>query len=246
MTDKRVEDILKQSMPGLCPDERLNRQIIEMAEKKKKSTVHAKRLAVAIVACCLLLSSMTVGAATICYIVTVARAEEFYTKDYRKINVVEAKAGYDIKFLKEFENGFFFDEMGVRKDTQHAMNKSKEVLYTEEMMMIDISYAKGEKMVMLSCYEVEGELTASEEAEEWSIAGTEVFYEYITIEADELSCTMTSTDGTGEVEHVRMEDFSYVTASWIQKGVCYHFMAMQEYVTKEDVFSMVEELILCE
>lgn len=246
MTEKRVEEILCKSMPRLSPKEELNQQILERADVKKRRGFHGKRLAAVAAACLLLISSVTVGAATICYIYTVARLEEFYTEDYRKISVVEEKSGYDINFVEEFENGFTFESAAVRKDTQHAMDKSQELVYAEEMTFVDIWYSREDAGVMLSCYKREGELTAGKEGEVWNIAGKDVIYEYITLDDEALTALITPTDAAGEAKVVPVEDFSYMTAIWLQNDVCHHFMAISEYVTKEEFFAMVEELILSE
>lgn len=246
MTEKRLEEILHSSMPKMHPKEALNRQILAKAEEKRSSRFHGRRLAVAVVACCLLLSSLTVGAATICYILTAERTEIFYTKDYTKIELVEEKAGFDIRFVKEFGNGFAFENMDVRRDKQQAVNGENEPVYTEEIMNVDIWYVREEELVMLSCWENEEAVPVPRNAEVRSIAGVDVVYKENTIEGEALSLAISSAEENEEPEILPMEDISYMTVSWVQDGVNYHLLGMKNWAGKEELLSMTEEIILSE
>ena len=244
MTDERLENILGKSMPQISPSAELNQKIIEELEDKKSKRLHGKRIMVLAIACTLMLSSITVMAAAIHYY-TVTTTDNFYTKDYRKMNHAEELIGCEIKFLRKFTCGFSFEHMEILNHTAFAMEESGEVAFTEDYASVEITYSGDSGYVTLNCWNVDGEYIDANEANVRNIAGIDV--EYRTIIMDDMEgkkVIITPVDG-GEVKEYTLtrEDITSKSARWIQDGVYYLLLAMGDNVTEEEMFSMVEELI---
>ncbi len=245
MTDERLENMLRKSMPQAEPGVELNRQILAELDGKKRRRFHGKRVVVLAAACVMLLSSITVAVATIYYYSTVTTGD-FYTKDYRKLSIVEEKIGCDIKFVRNFAGGYSFEYMETNKHTTYALGENKEAEYVSDYASVELSYAGENGQIKLYCCKADEEEVVVSEAEVRNIAGVDVAYKTTVIKASEISGLSIPVNG-GEAEKGDvLQDITYSSASWVQDCVYYDMLIMPDAATEEEVMSMVEELILNE
>lgn len=246
MTDERLENMLSKSMPQVSPGVELNGQILAALDAGNGKRFHAKKMVVLAAACMMLLSSITVLAATVYY--STVMNGEIYTKDYRKIAIAEEKTGCDIKFVRNFSCGYAFEYMETNEHVTFTSvpgeNESGE--YVTDYTSVLISYSGEMGQVNLYCRKATEEDGNVLGAEVKSVAGVDVIYNIAVIEDVEIAEMIISVEGGEAEEYEAIQNISYCSATWVQDGVYYEMIALTDAATKEEIFSMAEELILSE
>lgn len=246
MTDERLEKMICKALPQIRPSEELNRKILAALDAKNEKGFHARRLVVLAAACMMLLSSITVLAATVYY--SAVMNGEFYTKDYRKIAVAEEKIGCDIKFVRNFFCGYAFEYMETKEHVTFTSVPGEDEVgeYVTDYTSVLISYSGEKGQVNLYCRKAAEEDGNVREAEGKRVAGVDVIYNTTVIEDAEIGVMIISVEGEEAEEYEAIQDITYCSATWVQDGVYYEMIALPDAATEEELFSMVEELILSE
>lgn len=251
MTDERMEQILRQTLAPEIPDENLNRNLKSRMEEKrmKKKIFNMKRTIVLAAAGCLLIG--TVGVASSGKISTLVSG--FYHKafsSFAQLPAAESSAGFRIKAMESFQNGYIFSEMCV--DNVKGLDENGNTI--ENYKEINIDYTKaGESdlhfYAMENSHSHEGKKRASDKT--MGINGVEVRYYidtyknvpagYELTEEDEENLKRSDYYISEGVDEISVNQHSYVI--WSQDGVRYTIMNIYGVTPAEELFSMAKELI---
>lgn len=251
MTDERVEQILRQTLAPDIPDENLNRNLKRQMEEKKmkKRFLNVKRAAILAAACCLLIG--TVGVASSGKIAMLVSG--FYHKEFdslAQLSAAESSAGFRIKAMESFQNGYVFSDMCV--DDTKALDENRNTVETYKQ--INISYSKaGESNLYFHAMEA---FHAHEENKRpadktMGINGVEVRYYADTYKNVPAGYELTPEDEENlkrsdyyiseGADEISVNQHSYVI--WYQDGVKYSIMNIREATPAEELFGMAKELI---
>lgn len=251
MTDERVEQILRQTLAPDIPDENLNRNLKKQMEetKMKKRFITVKKAAILAAVCCLLVGA--VGVASSGKIAMLVSG--FYHKEFDslvQLSAAEESAGFHIKAMESFQNGYAFSDMCVN-DTK-ALDESGNTVETYKQ--INISYAKAGE-TNLYFYAMEA-FHAHEENKRpadrtMGINGVEVRYYVDTYKNVPAGYELTPEDEENlkrsdyyiseGADEISVNQHSYVI--WYQDGVKYSIMNIYEAAPAEELFGMAKELI---
>lgn len=256
MTDERMDQILRQTLSPEIPDERLNRNLKrKMAAKAagREGTMkhfNMKKAVILAAACCLLVG--TVGVASSGKITTLVSG--FYHKEYKdfgQLKEAQANAGFNIKAVEGFQNGYAFYDMCV--DNTKGLDEDGNTL--EQYKEIHIGYKKaGEDD--LSFY-TQPAVFAHEEGRRAAdlttdINGIEVKYYVDTYKWVPADYELTAQDE----ENLKRDDY-YISVGadrvsenkvacvvWFQDGVKYSILNVHGATSSEVLFEMAEEIII--
>lgn len=251
MTDERMELILRQTLAPEIPDENLNRNLKRQMEEKKmkKKFFNVKRTIILAAACCLLIG--TVGVASSGKIAMLVSG--FYHREFNsftQLSSAESSAGFCIKALEGFQNGYIFSGMCV--DDVKALDENRNTVETYKEISIEYSKA-GENDLHFDAVEqlhthAENKRTADKTM---GMNGVEVRYYIDTYKNVPAGYELTAEDK----ENLKRSDYyisegsdkisvnqhSYVI--WNQDGVRYSIMNIDGVTPAEELFSMAGELI---
>ncbi len=255
MTNNETDQILKRALAPEIPDEMMNKDLkrrMEEKEMKRMRTVHfnAKKAAILAAACCLLFGTAAVASSG----KITSLVSGFYHKEFKSMEQLpeaERCAGFSIKAVESFQNGYAFSDMCVH-DTKGVDEEGNTL---ETYREISINYEKaGEDD--LTVYAVEAEHFHSNGRtpdKTVSIMGTEVkyyvdTYKYVPVDyeltaADEENLKRSDyfiSEGTDQAE---AEEVKHTFLNWTQGNVAYCIMDIYGVTPPEVMFGMAEELI---
>ena len=254
MTNEALDHILKQTLASKVPDESLNqnlkRAMEEKAMKRNKSRYFSvKKAVIMAAACCLLIGTVSVAASgKIAYL-----ASGFYFKDYNnfeQLSEAEARAGFSVKAVKSFQNGYTFSGMNV-SDTNA---KDEEGNTLDNYKEISIKYEKaGENGLSLYAMEaIHDHYTDTRTADKTvGINGTQVKYyvdtykwvpaNYETTAEDEANMERDDYFISYGADEVSENQVAYVI--WVQDGIRYSILNVHNASAPEELFQMAKEII---
>lgn len=249
MTDEKTDQILRQTLSPIIPDEHLNQNLKREMEAKKMKGFGMKKAIVLAAACCLLVG--TVSLASSGKIVTLIAGPGLNTyTSFEQLSRVEEKAGFEIDAVEEFSNGYTFSEMEVsdytgldENDTIVSWNKGIGIYY--EKTGSETLYLKTEK----AASDNDGGRTPEQTMD---INGITVNYY-----TDTCKLTMVEYEVTAEEMRItERRDHNIVNGAdgnaenqvssveWIKGDVRYMITNLSSVTPAEELFGMAKELIM--
>ncbi len=256
MTNKEVDQILRQTLAPEIPGEILNGNLKKKMEEKsmkysKKKHFSIKKAAVLAAACCLLMG--TVGVASsgkVTTLFTAVSMDNFMGKSFSQLPEAEKKAGFKIKALESFSNGYKFTEMETF--TTNGADENGNIL--ERYNEISLDYKKaGEYPLSLYAMEATYARTENRIAKQTAdINGVKVSYYVDTYKMVPVGYELTARDK----ENLQKNDYyisegaeeisegQHTTIVWYQDNICYMLITTKGVIPAEELFAMAEELIM--
>lgn len=258
MTDEKMDQILRQTLSPEIPDERLNRNLkTKMAAKAagREGTMkrfNMKKAVILAAACCLLVG--TVGVASSGKIVMLV--DGFYHKGFEsfgQLKEAQADAGFNIKAVERFHNGYAFSDMYV--NNTKGLDEDGNTL--EQYKEINIDYKKaGEDKLNFHAFPAafaheEGKRAADLTT---TINGIEVKYYVDTYKWVPENYELTAQDE----ENMKRDDYyisvgvdqvsenKVASVAWFQDGVRYSILNVHGATSSDVLFGMAEEIITSE
>lgn len=248
MNDEKTDQILRQTLSPIIPDERLNQNLKREMEEKKVKRFSIKKTVILAAACCLLVGTVSVAASG--KIVTIIAGSGLSAvTDFDQLFKLEEMAGFEVDAVETFSNGYTFSEMYI--DNYTGLDSGNNVV--SENKGISINYEKaGEDILFLKTenaayHEEEGRTPA----QTVNINGVEVNYyvdacEWVTVEyevtAEELIARERSerdiSDDTDESSGNQVS-----SAVWEKDGVRYELISLYKAAPAEVLLEMAGELI---
>lgn len=248
MKDEEIDQILRQTLSPIVPDECLNQNLKREMEEKKVKRFNIKKMIILASACCLLVGTVSMAASG--KIVTIIAGSGLSAvTDYDQLFRLEEMAGFEVDAVETFSNGYAFSEMYI--DNYTGLDSGNNVV--SENKGISISYEKaGEDMLFLktenSIYHDEEERTPAQTV---NINGVAVNYyvdtcEWVTVEyevtAEELVARERSDDNSSDGADENSKD-QVSSAVWVKDGVRYELISLYKATPAEVLLEMAEELI---
>lgn len=252
LNEEKVDMILKSALSPVTPDERMNQRLKQELEGKKMKKFNMKKVVICVAACCLLMGTVSIASSGIISYTTV-HSWAFDERDFLKLEKLEKKAGFSVKAVEQFQNGYQFSDMSIDHNADHDENGNVIGQYKG----IDFSYKKqGEDMLYMNTQLAE---TAYEEMEREPdvvqvIENIEVKYYLDTYKWVPGDYELTDEDkknmekdnyfismGASEVSENQVSG-----VSWIQDGIYYHIGNVYGKTEPDILFQMAEELIMAE
>lgn len=256
MTDEKLDQILRQTLSPEIPDERLNRNLKRKMETAKAAEregtmkrFNMKKAFILAAACCLLVG--TVGVASSGKITSLVSG--FYHKEFKsfeQLSEAETSAGFSIKAVESFQNGYTFSNMCV-SDTKGLDEDGNTLEHYKE---INIQYKKlgGDDLnfyAMPASFAHDQERRAADQTV--SINGIEVKYYVDTYKWVPAGYECTEQDE----ENMKRDDYyisegadeisenKVTSAVWIQDGVRYSILNIHGATAANVLFEMAGEII---
>ncbi len=249
LNEEKVDIILKSALSPVAPDERMNQRLKQELEGKKMKKFNMKKIVICVAACCLLLGTVSIASSGIISYTT-SHSWAFGEKNFSKLEKLEEKAGFSVKAIEEFQNGYKFSDMTIDYNSDHDENGN----VIREYKGIDFSYKKqGKDKIFINAEQAE--TTHDERGREPDavlvIEGIEVKYyldtykwvpsEYELTEQDKKNMEKDNyfiSVGTDTVSENLVSG-----VSWVQDGIYYHIGNVFGKTEPEVFFQMAEELI---
>lgn len=250
MTDERLEKIMQESLPQINTNVAINQQILEKANCKKIHSISMKRIIVLVALCCLLFSSITVVAVGVKHYISIG-SKEFFTEDYKMIDKIEKMAGFEFKFIKNFATKYSFESMSVSNSKIYLREEGEEDIYHADWKSVSINYSKeyGMGMICLGIWKAaEGEQAKIAGTDIINIAGVNVKYEDGMYKlSEEAKESIKKAVNEANIQNYKIpEETERRTVEWVQDGICYLIYGQPEYITRDELISIAEELITLE
>lgn len=219
-----------------------------MKEESHMKKLKVRKVIVAVAAMCLLVSVASVAGGRIVGYTSSIKCSEV-TKSYDKIiKAAPGKLGFTPVAVKEFGNGFAFDD-GYLMDVD-AVDDSSNVVGSYPELTLD--YKKGGQSATLTVSKPIGEPAKEEAGTVENCDGIEVIYKvdhykfvpenYQVTEEEQKRIDSGDLFVSYGTDTVKLEDISY--ASWSQNGVSYLLMSSNgSTVSHDDLMQMAKELI---
>ncbi len=254
MTNEALDHILKQTLAPKVPDESVNQNLKRAMEEKamKRNKIRhfsVKKAVILAAACCLLIGTVSVAASgKIAYLVSGFYFRDF--KNFEQLSEAKAKAGFSIKAVKSFQNGYTFSGMDV-SDTNA---KDEEGNTLDNYKEISIKYEKAGE-TGLSMYAMEAihdhETDKRSADKTVGINGAQVKYyvdtykwvpaDYEVTPEDEANMERGDYFISYGADAVSENQVSYVI--WIQDGIRYSILNVHNASSPEELFQMAKEII---
>lgn len=252
MNEEKIDQLLQQALSPVIPDEKLNQRLKREMEGKKMKKFKVKKAILFVAACCLMLGTVSIASSGIVSYVT-SHSRAFGEKDFTKLAKLESEAGFSIKALENFQNGYAFSEMVIENSTDHdengnALAQYKGIMLTYEKAGEDRLYINTEQEIHVHSENVrQPDLTQT-------IDGIEVKYyvdiykwvpaDYELTEEDKLNMEKDNYNISYGADEVSENPVSGV--DWVQDGIWYHIGNVYGKTEPEVLFEMAQELIMAE
>lgn len=257
--DTEIRQILQDSVAYIEAPDHMKRQIDcrirEALEKERtmKKGFGWKKVVIGVAAACLMVGTVCIAGSGIRYLMGSSSAFPTYT-DYSDMEQAEADAGYEVKAVETFDNGFAFqditmsdqslvDETGQKKESQKGIHISYEkgdetvVLYIRQLYQQEIAEGNPlEGVVMDDTLQV-GEVLAGFR----QITNKFVPPDYELTEEDQKNMESPNFNlayGTDEVEI----NTGY-SVLWVENNILYELYGTDLSISGSDMLQMAEELI---
>lgn len=262
MTDERTEQILRRTLAPEIPDENMNQNLKRKMEgkmrelnektfrtergRKRHRTGRTVAMAAAL---CLVFGTIGVASSgKISSVISKSRPNEF--RNFGQLSEAESKAGYEIKAVDSFGNGYSFSGMSI--DYAQELDEGGNVL--GEYKGIDISYEKegADGLVLDTMEAVHYHGNEAPAVQTAQIGGIEVSYSISTYKWVPAGYELTPEDrqnllrsdyniseGADEISENQVSH-----ASWIENGVYYCITNISGVTPADVMFQMASELIM--
>lgn len=252
MTNETFNQILQQALAPIAPDKEINQNLKNKMEGKKMKQFSVKKTVVLAAACCLMFGAVGVASTGVISSISSYRTPKEYT-EFTDLAKAEEKAGYQVKAIEAFQNGYHFTELSVSHYTEWDDNDNAVAQYKG----IDFCYEKeGEGRLHVN---TEESVHSHENTEKAAAAVTEIDGIQVSYYADTYKWVPVGYKLTAEDElNLKRSDYyisegadevseNQVTcAVWIQDGVRYSISNVYGVAPPETLFEMAEELITLE
>ena len=252
INEKKIDQMLKQALSPVTPDEEINQKIKQELEGRKMKKFKVKKVMRCVAACCLMLGTVSIASSGIVQSI-VSSSLAIGEKDFTKLGELEAEAGFSVKAIEQFQNGYQFSDMTITNNTGYDENGNAMTHYKG----IDFTYKKeGEDSLSLNTeQEINMQADTEQNPDEVKIIeGIEVKYylstykwvpvDYELTEEDKKNMEKDNyfiSDGASEISENLVSG-----VSWVQDGIYYHIGNVHGKTEPEVLFQMAEELILSE
>lgn len=255
MTNNEMDQILRQTLAPEIPDEILNRNLKKKMEEKsmkysEKKHFSVRKAVVLAAACCLLAG--TVGVASSGKIVTLFSSismDDFRGKNFAQLPEAEKRAGFEIKALETFSNGYKFTE--VQTMTTNGADENGNIL--ERYREISLDYEKAGEY-SINIYAMEAAYAHDDRAAKQTadINGIRVSYYVDTYKLVPVGYELTTEDE----ENLKKSDYyisegadeiserQITTIVWYQNDIRYSMLTSGGVIPAKEMFAMAEELIM--
>ena len=248
MTDEKIDQILRQTLSPIIPDENLNQNLKREMEEKKVKHFNMKKMVILAAACCLLAGTVSVASSG--KIVTIISGTGLNTvTSFDKLSKMEEEAGFEIDAVENFSNGYAFSEMSIDNYTgmdenDNTVSQNKGICVIYEKTGNDPLFLETEK----SIYNDEDDRAPVQTVH---INGVEVNYYVDTYKWVTVEYELTAED----VENLERSDYNISegadedsenqvsSAVWVKDGVRYELISLYKATPAEMLFEMAEELI---
>ena len=249
MNEEKLDMILKDALSPVAPDERMNQRLKHEMEGKNMKKCSMKKVIICVAACCLLFGTVSIASSGIISYTT-SSSWSFGERNFSKLEKMEKKAGFSVKALEEFQNGYQFFDMSIDNNADHDENGN----VIREYKGIDFSYKKqGEDSLYINVQQAK--TIHDEEGREPDavqlIEDIEVKYYLNTYKWVPVDYELTQEDkrnmekdnyfisvGASEVSENLVSG-----VNWVQDGIYYHIGNVYGKTEPEVLFQMAEELI---
>lgn len=252
INEEKIDQMLKQALSPVTPDEEINQKIKQELEGRKMKKFKVKKVMMCVAACCLMLGTVSIASSGIVQSI-VSSSLAIGEKDFTKLGELEAEAGFSVKAIEQFQNGYQFSDMTITNNTGYDENGNAMTHYKG----IDFTYKKeGEDSLSLNTeQEINMQADTEQNPDEVKIIeGIEVKYylstykwvpvDYELTEEDKKNMEKDNyfiSDGASEISENLVSG-----VSWVQDGIYYHIGNVHGKTEPEVLFQMAEELILSE
>lgn len=252
MNEEKIDQLLQQALSPVIPDEKLNQRLKREMEGKKMKKFMIKKVILIAAACCLMLGTVSIASSGIVSYVT-SHSKAYGEKDFTKLAELEKEAGFSIKALETFTNGYAFSQMMITDNTDHDENGNALSHYKG----ISLNYEKSGEDKLFIDVEQEANVHSANEREPdqtMMIGDIEVKYyldtykwvpaDYELTEADKINMEKDNYNisyGTDKVS----ENF-VSSVNWVQNGIWYSIMNIYDKTEPEVLLEMAQELIMAE
>lgn len=252
LNEEKVDQILKYALSPVAPDEKINRKLKKELEGKKMKKFNMKKVIICVAACCLLLGTVSIASSGIVSFTSVSSLA-IGEKNFTKLEKLEAEAGFSVKAIEHFQNGYNFSDMTIDNNTVHDENGNALAHYKG----ISFTYKKsGEDVLNINVDREENTHSDMEREPDLTkmVENIEVKYYLDTYKWVPVDYELTEEDKKN------MEKDNYVISdgatkvsenlvsgvSWVQDGIYYHIGNVSGKTEPEILFQMAEELIMAE
>lgn len=252
LNDEKVDQILKYALSPVTPDEKINQKLKQELEGKKMKKFEVKKMVVLVAACCMIFGTVGLASTGVVSYIT-SGSSTLEETDFAQLENIESKAGFSIKALENFQNGYTFINMWIQESVDHDENDNVLGRYNT----IDIKYEKaGEDTLsihampaVLAHTDKEREPNQTIEIEDMEVAYYVDTYKWVPVgyeltEADKVNMKRNDYFISEGADGVSENPVSYVV--WVQDGIRYCIMNIHGKTEPEVYFKMVEELIVAE
>lgn len=250
LNEEKMDRILKNALSPVAPDERINQRIRQELEGKNMKKFNMKKVVICVVACCLLLGTVSIASSGIISYTSV-HSLAFGERDFSKLEKMETEAGFSVKALELFQNGYQFSDMSIDHNADHDENGNVIGQYKG----IDFTYKKqGEDTLYINTQQAE---TAHEEMKRESnvvqvMEDIEVKYYLDTYKWVPSDYELTEEDKKNmekdnyfiSMGASKISENQVSGVSWVQDGIYYHIGNVYGKTEPEILFHMAEELIM--
>lgn len=252
MNEEKVDKMLKQALSPVIPDEELNQQLKRKMEGNKVKHIKLKKVIILAAACCLMIGTVSIASSGIISYVG-GHSSAFGEKDFTKLEKLENEAGFSIKALENFQNGYSFSQMVICDMADYDENDNEVAKYKG----ISIEYEKEGEAELTIDAEEEIHVHHEDEREPdhtLTIDGIEVKYfvdtykwvpaDYELTEEDKANMERDDYFISYGADEVSENLVSYVI--WTQDGIHYLINNIHDKTEPEILFQMAQELIMTE
>lgn len=224
---------------------------VDQKEVSMEKTVHGnrrfsrKKFLIGVAAACLLLSGSVFAGKTTGYIS--GRQMGKYT--YEERGKAEAKLGYEVDLVKDFDNGYSFQDMAVQET--HAVGQDNKTLYTFPELMVDYERSgvcdislfvdqrpeKGEQTKKPDLTDQCGDIALRYDVYTYKFvpAGYEL------TEEDKANLERDDYEISEGADSVMFSQMTHVT--WEKDGVFYDLLGTDTALSGEEMLGMAKEII---
>lgn len=252
LNEEKVDQILKNALSPVAPDERINQRLKQELEGKKMKKFEVKKMVVLVAACCMMLGTVGLASSGVVSYITSGSSTPAET-DFAQLESMESKAGFSVKALEDFKNGYNFSKMWVQENKDH--DKDDNVL--RRYNNIDLKYEKaGENALSINVMQAACAHSDKEREPDQTIVIEDIevayyvdTYKWVPVgyeltEADKVNMERNDYFISEGADVVSENQVSH--AVWVQDGIRYSIMNIYGKTEPEVFFQMAEELIMAE
>lgn len=249
MTDEKMDQILRQTLSPIIPDESLNQNLKREMEETKMKHFSIKKMVILAVACCLLVGTVSVASSG--KVVTIIAGSGLNTfTSFDQLSKAEKEAGFEIDAVESFSNGYAFSEMYISDYT--GLDENDDTVSRNKGIGIDYKKTGSTPLILEmeeAVYNNEDDRTPAQTA---CINGVEVNYYVDTYKWVTVEYELTAED----IKNLERSDYNISEGAdensenqvsnvvWVKDGVRYELISLESVVPADVLLKMAEELIM--